>query len=120
MRTVDRRHAKFVASFEEEGAELLQADVDQIRAMADKLLAAGNTIDSIDVRTSAAGLQAAAPGSDIPRTIELAAEFVEGAYLRVAERLREVANKSKDAAGNLQTSDQQFAQIMHAMDVHHA
>ncbi|WP_280478086.1 hypothetical protein [Nocardia asiatica] len=99
---------------------MLQADVDQIRALADKLLAAGGAIDSIDVRTSAAGLHSAVPGSDIPRAIELAAEFVEGAYLRVAERLREVANKSKDAAGNLQTSDQQFAQMMHAMDVHRA
>ncbi|MFI9404746.1 hypothetical protein [Nocardia sp. NPDC052316] len=88
--------------------------------MADKLARVGTEIDNIDVRTGAAGLNAALPGSDIPRAIELAAEFVEGAYLRVAERMRDVATKSTDAANNLQVTDTQFADLLHGMDVHRA
>ncbi|MEU7220332.1 hypothetical protein [Nocardia iowensis] len=88
--------------------------------MADKLSRVGTEIDSLDVRTGAAGLHVALPGSDIPRAIELAAEFVEGAYLRVAERMRDVANKSAAAADNLQVTDTQFADLLHAMDVHRA
>ncbi|MEU5405053.1 hypothetical protein [Nocardia asteroides] len=99
---------------------MFQADIDQINALADKLTTCGNTIDDIDVRTLAGTLSGALPGCDIPRSVDLAAEFVEGAYLRAAERLREVATKSRNAASNVQTSDEQFAQVLREMDVRDA
>ncbi|MEU4710466.1 hypothetical protein AB0G00_28975 [Nocardia salmonicida] len=88
--------------------------------MADKLTTSGDAVDNIDVRTSVGALAAALPGCDIPRSVELAAEFVEGAYLRAAERLREVATKSRNAATNLQISDEQFSQMLREMDVRDA
>ncbi|MBW0272281.1 hypothetical protein ATM97_18890 [Nocardia sp. MH4] len=88
--------------------------------MADKLTTSGDAIDNLDVRTAVGTLAGALPGCDIPRSVELAAEFVEGAYLRAAERLREVANKSRNAASNLQTTDEQFSQMLREMDVRDA
>ncbi|MFD5175523.1 hypothetical protein ACFWM1_06890 [Nocardia sp. NPDC058379] len=88
--------------------------------MADTLTTSGDSIDNIDVRTSVGALSGALPGCDVPRAVELAAEFVEGAYLRAAERLREVATKSRNAATNLQTTDEQFSQMLREMDVRDA
>jgi len=56
-------------------------------------------------------------GCDIAPECIQAAEYIEGAYLRMADRLREVATKMTQCASNLATTDDQFAQTLHALDV---
>ncbi|CRY82517.1 hypothetical protein [Nocardia farcinica] len=105
---------------------MLEADVTQIRELAAKLKEAGDRIDGIDVRTAADGVAAALPdgqggaGSGIPPAIAQAAEFIEGAYLRAAERYRQVATLCTQCADKLETTDEQFANALAALDVHHA
>lgn len=105
---------------------MLQADIDQIRTLAGKLRDAGTKIDDMNVRTGADGLAAAMPdyandpGSGIPQAVAQAAEFVEGAYLRVAERYRQVATLCVESADRLETTDQEFAGTLSALDVHRA
>lgn len=105
---------------------MLEADITQIRSLATKLNTAGDRIDEIDVRTSADSTAAALPdglggsGSGIPPAIAQAAEFVEGAYLRAAERYRQVATLCTQSADKLETTDDQFANTLAALDVHRA
>lgn len=105
---------------------MLEADVARIHSLATTLRTAGDRIDEIDVRTSAGSTAAALPdglgggGSGIPPAIAQAAEFVEGAYLRAAERYRQVAALCTQCADKLETTDEQFAGTLAALDVHRA
>ncbi|MGI5216331.1 hypothetical protein [Nocardia sp. CA-290969] len=106
---------------------MLQADIDQIHALAGKLRGAGDRIDAIDVRTKAKELPAALPESPgeaavsgISQALEQAAEFVEGAYLRAADRFRLVATTCSQCADSMETTDTEFSGKLSAMDVQSA
>ncbi|MEU4312000.1 hypothetical protein [Nocardia sp. NPDC024068] len=85
-----------------------------------------DTVDGIDVRTKAAELPAALPDSPnevvsgIPQALEQAAEFVEGAYLRAAQRYRQVATVCTQCTDRMETTDGQFSDQLNALDVHRA
>ncbi|WP_329414668.1 hypothetical protein OG563_18195 [Nocardia vinacea] len=96
---------------------MLKADIDQLNTLASVLDGVGNDIDNLEVRTAAGYLADALPGCAIPQACAQAAEFVEGAYLRVAGRMRQVAVLTRDCAKNLNMTDTEFARRMDEVDV---
>lgn len=103
---------------------MLHADREQIRILAGKLSEAGDRIDRVDVRTTADALGSALPDWDAPsvlaQALGQAAEFVEGAYLRAAERYRQVGTACVGCADRVETTDEEFAGTLAALDVHRA
>lgn len=102
---------------------MLKADIDQIRALAVKLSNAGDSIDALDVRHGASLLDAALPeGTNdatflIPEAAAQAALAVEGAFLRAADRYRQVSTLCTQCADNLQMSDEEFGRKLNELDV---
>ncbi|MBO0856479.1 MAG: hypothetical protein J2P18_22255 [Nocardia sp.] len=98
---------------------MLRADIDQLNKLAQTLTTIGAAIDDItaggDTIHPVAG---AMPGSRIPATCLQVDSHIEGAYLRVAQRMKGLADTITKSAGNLQTTDDQFAQQMHGLDFH--
>ncbi|WP_067655958.1 hypothetical protein [Nocardia harenae] len=103
---------------------MLHADIEQIRILAGKLGEAGDRIDGVDVRTSADALGSALPDQSAPsvlaQALGQAAEFVEGAYLRAADRYRQVGTACVVCADRAETTEEEFAGRLAALDVHRA
>ncbi len=105
---------------------MLKADIDQIRALAVKLSNAGDSIDALQVQHGASALTAALPNGTndatflIPEAAAQAAIAVEGAFLRVAERYRQVATLTTQCADNLQMTDEEFGRKLSELDVRSA
>lgn len=105
---------------------MLEADIDQIRALAVKLTNAGESIDALDVRSGASSLDAALPDGTndatflIPEAAAQAALAVEGAFLRAAERYKQVSTLCTTCADNLQMTDEEFDRKLSELDVHSA
>ncbi|WP_019925672.1 hypothetical protein [Nocardia sp. BMG111209] len=97
---------------------MLKADIDQLDRLATVLDALGDTVDGIRVRDKDNDVVPCMPGSSVPLACTQLGLHVEGAYLRVAARMKGLAGKIRDSAGNLQMSDDRFAQQMHALDFH--
>ncbi|MCX4092585.1 hypothetical protein [Nocardia sp. alder85J] len=97
---------------------MLKADADQLETLARVLDALGDTVDGIKVRGKDNDVAASMPGSSIPAACEQLGLHIEGAYLRVGTRMRVLAGKIRDCAGNLRMTDDEFAQQMHALDFH--
>ncbi|CAM4377544.1 hypothetical protein NONI108955_23445 [Nocardia ninae] len=96
---------------------MLKADIDQLNKLASVLDGVGKDVDDIDVRTGAGLLADALPGCEISQACTQAGEFVEGAYLRVAARMRQVAAITTDCAQKFNTTDAEFARRMNEIDV---
>lgn len=108
---------------------MLKADIDQIRALAVKLTNAGESIDALDVRSGASSLDASLPDGTndvkdgtflIPEAAAQAALAVEGAFLRAAERYKQVATLCTTCADNLQMTDEEFGRKLSELDIHSA
>ncbi|KZM75517.1 hypothetical protein [Nocardia terpenica] len=97
---------------------MLQADIDQLTKLAGTLDTIGGAIDGIEVRGKDNEVAVAMPGSTVWRACIQASENVEGAYLRVAERMRGVAGKVRECGKSLAMTDEQFAAKMHELDFH--
>ncbi len=96
---------------------MLQFDIDQVKRLASTLRGVGTEIDSIDVRTAAAGIDAALVGCGaIPTVSAQVGEYTEGAYLRVARRVTHVAGVAERAANDMATTDQQFKRKLDELD----
>ncbi|MFI8971846.1 hypothetical protein ACIGO9_03090 [Nocardia asteroides] len=95
------------------GAQVLEADAQQIIEVANKLEGVGNQIDALDIRTTASP---ALPGTDISVLCTELAEKTEGAYLRVAERMKSVATGMRTCAEQISMTDSEFAAKMNEMD----
>ncbi|MEV6059642.1 hypothetical protein [Nocardia asteroides] len=105
---------------------MLKADIDQIRALSVKLTNAGESIDALDVRSGASSLDASLPDGTndatflIPEAAAQAALAVEGAFLRAAERYKQVATLCTTCADNLQMTDEEFGSKLSELDIHSA
>lgn len=105
---------------------MLEADIDQINALSVKLSNAGGSIDALDVRSGASALDTALPNGTndatflIPEAAAQAALAVEGAFLRAAERYRQVAALCTTCADNLQMTDDEFGRKLSELDVRDA
>ncbi|AVH20899.1 type VII secretion target [Nocardia cyriacigeorgica] len=97
---------------------MLQADIDQLNRLATTLNDVGNSIDALEIRTVGDQLAAALPGAPIPATCAKAGEYTEGAWLRVAQRIRQLANITTQCAANYQMTDEEFAKQLDTMAFH--
>ncbi|MFE9788656.1 hypothetical protein ACFYO7_25095 [Nocardia salmonicida] len=92
---------------------MLAADIVQINEVANKLEGIGNEVDALDIRSSPSP---SLPGTDISALCANLSEHTEGAYLRVAERLKMVAAGMRTCASDLSMTDAEFASSMNGMD----
>ncbi|MEV0682989.1 hypothetical protein AB0I35_03885 [Nocardia sp. NPDC050378] len=76
----------------------------------------GEEIDKIDVRTNGDKIGEAFPGIEIGAACAKAGEYSEGAWLRIAQRMRQLAGIVNQCADNVQTSDQEFKNRLEQMD----
>ncbi|MCM6778190.1 hypothetical protein NDR87_32380 [Nocardia sp. CDC159] len=97
---------------------LTQADMDQLNSLAGKLEEVGNAIDAVDIRTALAKVREALVACDIVPVCDQAGEFIEGAYLRVAERERSIATKIRTCATDFAMTDQNFKKALDEFDFH--
>ncbi|WP_280348110.1 hypothetical protein [Nocardia neocaledoniensis] len=92
---------------------MLEADTQQIIEVANKLEGVGNQVDDLDIRSTASPVL---PGTDISALCAELAEKTEGAYLRVAERMKSVAASMRTCAAQISMTDSEFASKMNEMD----
>ncbi|NNH72327.1 hypothetical protein HLB23_21110 [Nocardia uniformis] len=99
---------------------LVQADIDQLRALATTLDGIKTAIDGIDVRSSAVPVGAALPGTVFGDTCDLATENIEHGWYRVAERIGRVGTTIAQAANSYNTAEKvsegEFVDLMAGFD----
>ncbi|TDP42810.1 hypothetical protein DFR75_1011928 [Nocardia ignorata] len=95
---------------------MLQVDIDELRKLATTVTSVGEEIDKIDVRTNGDKIGEAFPGIEIGAACAKAGEYSEGAWLRIAQRMRQLAGIVNQCADNVQTSDQEFKNRLEQMD----
>ncbi|WP_051407327.1 hypothetical protein [Nocardia sp. CNY236] len=87
---------------------MLSADISQMHNLAGTLDDVGKQIDALDVRTAASGLAAALPGCPVSAVCLTAGEYTEGAWLRVADRIRQIATLTTRCADDVEATDADF------------
>ena len=95
---------------------MLQVDIDELRKLATTVTSVGEEIDKIDVRTNGDKVGESFPGVEIGAACAKAGEYSEGAWLRIAERMRKLAGIVNQCADNVQTTDQEFKNRLEVMD----
>lgn len=95
---------------------LLKADKDQMDALVTTLNNVAANIDAIDVRSAATAVAGAFPGTPLGATSEQATEYTEGAWLRVSQRVQEVAHAITNSVISIYGSDEDFARYMRTFD----
>lgn len=96
---------------------MLQTDIDQLNRVVTLLDGVSSAIDGLDVRTSANTLKSSIPGCAVIAECILGAEYIEGAYLRMAERLRQVSRLTAASAANYQVTEAEFQRRLRELDV---
>ncbi len=94
---------------------MLSADIVQMRQLAVTLDDVATQIDALDVRTVADTLAAALPGCPIPIAVSQAGEYTEGAWLRVAQRIKQISVATTQCANNIQSTDADFQKALDTM-----
>ncbi|WP_137725571.1 hypothetical protein [Prescottella subtropica] len=89
----------------------MKVDSAQLRAFAAATDDAGAAIDALDVIGAGARLS----GSATAAACEQAAEFVEGAYLRVADRMRAVAAIARGNGDDYDVAESEFTASLTGM-----
>ncbi|MEV0110829.1 hypothetical protein ACIBEK_19390 [Nocardia fusca] len=92
---------------------MLQADIDKLNELAQKLEQNGKAVDDLDIRTRPSP---SLPGVEIGQSFAELAEKTEGAYLRIADRMRAVAGATRACANDLSMTDEGFAARMNELD----
>ncbi|MGV9926156.1 hypothetical protein [Nocardia rhamnosiphila] len=95
---------------------MLEADIDELKKLADTLDSVGGEIDKIDVRTTGDQLGAALPGCNLGTICAQAGEFTEGAWLRIALRMQALSEIVRQCADDMNTTDQQLKDKLNTMD----
>lgn len=91
---------------------LFQADIDRLNALSTTLQNVAAAIDGIDVRTASKSIDSALPGTTLGAACDLAAEYAEGAWLRVSQRTGQVATAITTVAADVKSTDDTFAASM--------
>lgn len=100
------------------GVTVLRADIDQLDKLSKTLTTIGGEIDGIKVNDKVNDVVGAMPGSSVPAACVQTSTHVEGAFLRIGERMKDLAVRITACTQNLQMTDDQFAQKMHELDFH--
>ncbi|NKS01208.1 hypothetical protein GS528_08855 [Rhodococcus hoagii] len=89
----------------------MKVDSAQLRAFASTMDGAGEAVDALDVIGPGVRL----PGSAAAAACDQAAEFVEGAYLRVADRLRQLAEIARGNTDGYDVTESDFTAQLGAL-----
>ncbi len=92
----------------------MKVDTAHLRAFASAMDDVGAAIDALD----AIGPGTAMPGSAAALACDQATEFVEGAYLRVADRVRQMATIARGNADDYDVTEADFTGQLAAMGEH--
>ncbi|MGW9565179.1 hypothetical protein [Prescottella equi] len=90
----------------------MKVDSARLRAFASMMDDAGAAVDALEVIGPGVRL----PGSAAAAACEQAVEFVEGAYLRVADRMRQMAAIARGNADEYDVTESDFTAHLAAMD----
>ncbi|BCK53202.1 hypothetical protein NWFMUON74_09740 [Nocardia wallacei] len=97
---------------------MLKADTDELNKLTATLDDVAAQIDNINVRATGDQIGAALPGCTLGAVCAQAGEFTEGAWLRVAQRIRTLSSKVNAASNLIATTDEQFKQVLDSMNYH--
>ncbi len=95
---------------------MLTVDIVQLNRLADTVGAVSTQIDTIDVRTSADKIPNALPGCGIGQACVQSGEFIEGAWLRIAQRLQQLETIVRQCSASTHTTETEFADRLDSMD----
>ncbi|MBO0853182.1 MAG: hypothetical protein J2P18_05370 [Nocardia sp.] len=98
---------------------LLKADIDELHKLSGTLAGVAVAIGKVDMTSAAAGIAAALPGSGLEGVCTQSAQFIDGAYQRVAGKMTQVSGKIETVSQWYLSTDEDFASAMRAFDVHH-
>ncbi|MEC3958321.1 hypothetical protein VMT65_35180 [Nocardia sp. CDC153] len=94
---------------------MFQADIDELKKLATTVSSVGDEIDNLDVRTTGDTLGDALPGIAIGAACSKAGEYTEGAWLRIAERMRKLAGIVNQCADDIKVTDTEFKNRLEQM-----
>ncbi|WP_063066465.1 hypothetical protein [Nocardia violaceofusca] len=97
---------------------MLQADIDELNKLVRTLKDVATQVDGIAIRKTGDEITAALPGCTIGPACAQLGEFTEGAWLRVAERIRALSDLVTKSANMYAATDEQFKQLLDTMDFH--
>ncbi len=97
---------------------MLQADIDQINNLVTTVRDVATQVDGIDIRTNGNKFTDALPGCNLGPACAQLGEFTEGAWFRVAERYRTLADLVFGSANLYTVTDEQFKLRLETMDFH--
>ncbi|MVU82277.1 hypothetical protein GPX89_34200 [Nocardia sp. ET3-3] len=94
---------------------MFQADIDELKKLATTVTSVGDEIDNLDVRTTGDKVGDALPGIPIGAACSQAGEYTEGAWLRIAERMRTLAGIVNQCADDIKVTDTEFKNRLEQM-----
>jgi hypothetical protein len=98
---------------------MLKADINELEKLAGSLTTIGDAIVGLKVSDDKINSAAVAmPGSTVETEFAQVSTEIDGAYLRVGQRMKDLAGKITTCAKDLNMTDVQFAQKMHELDFH--
>ncbi|MFI5502850.1 hypothetical protein ACIA5E_27650 [Nocardia asteroides] len=95
---------------------MLQADIDNIKALAGTLDDVAAKVDAIDVRSAVTAVSSGLAGTTLGEACGLATEYTEGAWLRASRRIVTVASAMRTTATDLAATDSDFGKRMDEFD----
>ncbi|MFC3961708.1 hypothetical protein [Nocardia jiangsuensis] len=95
---------------------MLTADILQLNRLADTVGTVSAEIDKIDVRTSADRIPNALPGCTVGQACVQSGEFIEGAWLRMAQRLHQLETIVRQCSASIHTTETEFTDRLNSMD----
>ncbi|UGT40914.1 hypothetical protein LTV02_33900 [Nocardia yamanashiensis] len=95
---------------------MFKVDIDELKALASTVTSVGEEIDKIDVRTTGDQIGSALPGIAVGASCAKAGEYTEGAWLRIADRMRKLAGIVNQCADDVRVTDVEFKNRLDAMD----
>ncbi|MQY23834.1 hypothetical protein [Nocardia macrotermitis] len=98
---------------------MLKADINELERLAGSLTTIGGAIVGLKVADEKVnGVVGAMPGSTVPTEFSQVSTEIDGAFLRVGQRMKDLATKVTTCAKDLHMTDVQFAQKMRELDFH--
>ncbi|MFD3707503.1 hypothetical protein ACFWUP_30575 [Nocardia sp. NPDC058658] len=95
---------------------MLKVDIDNLNQLATTVSNAAIDIDGLEVRTMGDAIGAALPGCEVGASCAQAGEFVEGAWLRAAQRLEKLSGLVRECTSAVQLTDEEFKKRLDTMD----
>ncbi|MEV6278578.1 hypothetical protein [Nocardia sp. NPDC051832] len=95
---------------------MFEADIRRLRTLSTTVNTVAAEIDKIDVRTNGNKLVEALPGCAVGPACVQSGEFIEGAWLRISQRLQQLSSIVGVSTTVFQASDEEFKLRLDTMD----